>query len=139
MCLYPAYLPSRKIGYDISCTCTKLEKLTECEFQYWLLLSSWTSFCLSTCTCLSPSHFLISFFLVAVAKGRSLFGDPTADIQELTQVIKQDLAKLNSDIATLQQQVKARAYHESKHVRTHTSSVVVSLQVRTRRSGEVTK
>ena len=74
---------------------------------------------------------------MAVAKGRSLFGDPTADIQELTQVIKQDLAKLNSDIAALQQQVKARAYHESKHVRTHTSSVVVSLQVRARRVGKV--
>lgn len=85
---------AKKIGYDISCTCTKLEKLTE------------------------------------LARGRSLFGDPTTDIQELTQVIKQDLSKLNSDISTLQQQVKARSYGEGKHMRTHTSSVVVSLQVK---------
>jgi syntaxin 5 len=85
---------AKKIGYDISCTCTKLEKLTE------------------------------------LARGRSLFGDPTADIQELTQVIKQDLSKLNSDIGALKQQVKAQSYGESKHMRTHTSSVVVSLQVK---------
>lgn len=64
-----------------------------------------------------------------VARGRSLFGDPTADIQELTQVIKQDISKLNSDIGSLQQQARAQSYGESKHMRTHTSSVVVSLQV----------
>lgn len=64
-----------------------------------------------------------------VAKGRSLFGDPTSEIQELTQVIKQDLAKLNTDIADLQQQVKARSHRETKNMRTHSSSVVVSLQV----------
>ena len=64
-----------------------------------------------------------------VARGRSLFGDPTADIQELTQVIKQDISKLNSDIGSLQQQARAQSYGESKHMRTHTSSVVISLQV----------
>ena len=64
-----------------------------------------------------------------VAKGRSLFGDPTSEIQELTQVIKQDLAKMNSDIASLQQRVKARSHQDSRHVRSHSSSVVVSLQV----------
>ena len=67
--------------------------------------------------------------LYAVARGRSLFGDPTADIQELTQVIKQDLSKLNSDISSLQQQARAESYGDSKHMRTHTSSVVISLQV----------
>ena len=67
-----------------------------------------------------------------VARGRSLFGDPTAEIQELTQVIKQDISKLNSDIASLQQQSKAQSYGESKHMRTHTSSIVISLQVRGR-------
>ena len=65
----------------------------------------------------------------AVARGRSLFGDPTTDIEELTQVIKQDLSKLNSDIGSLQQQVRAQSGRESKHMRTHTSTVVVSLQV----------
>jgi syntaxin 5 len=85
---------AKKIGYDISCTCTKLEKLTE------------------------------------LARGRSLFGDPTADIQELTQVIKQDISKLNSDISALQQQAKAQSHGEGKHMRTHTSTVVISLQVK---------
>ena len=38
-----------------------------------------------------------------MAKGRSLFGDPASQIQELTGVVKLDLAKLNSDIAFLQE------------------------------------
>ena len=38
-----------------------------------------------------------------MAKGRSLFGDPASQIQELTGVVKQDLAKLNADIAFLQE------------------------------------
>ncbi len=63
-----------------------------------------------------------------MARGRSLFGDPTSEIQELTQVIKQDLSKLNSDIADLQQRVKSQSYGETKHMRSHSSSVVVSLQ-----------
>ena len=57
-----------------------------------------------------------------------MFGDPTSEIQELTQVIKQDLSKLNSDIANLQQRVKMQSYGETKHMRSHSSSVVVSLQ-----------
>lgn len=65
----------------------------------------------------------------AVAKGRSLFGDPASEIQDLTQVIKQDLAKLNTDIASLQQQVKARSGRDSRHMSSHSNTVVVSLQV----------
>jgi hypothetical protein len=42
------------------------------------------------------------FCLGAVARGKSLFGDPANEIQELTGIIKQDIAKLNSDIAYLQ-------------------------------------
>ena len=42
-------------------------------------------------------------FLHTVARGRSLFGDPASEIQELTGVIKQDIAKVNSDIAFLQE------------------------------------
>ena len=66
----------------------------------------------------------------AVAKGRSLFGDPTSEIQDLTQIIKQDLAKLNTDIAHLQQQVRAQSGRETKHMSSHSNTVVVSLQVR---------
>ena len=80
--------------------------------------------------CLSQVECILSWCLPTVAKGRSLFADASTDIQELTQVIKQDLAKLNSDIAELQQQVKARSHRDSRHVHNHSSSVVVSLQVR---------
>ena len=58
-----------------------------------------------------------------------MFGDPASEIQDLTQVIKQDLAKLNTDIAHLQQQVKARSGRESRHMSSHSNTVVVSLQV----------
>ena len=67
--------------------------------------------------------------LISVAKGRSLFGDPTSEIQDLTQVIKQDLAKLNTDIAHLQQQVRAQSGRETRHMSSHSNTVVVSLQV----------
>ena len=105
-------------------------------------------------TCIKPtivirlflSHFLLLLFphlvphhtslssspiihLPSVARGQSLFGDPTAEIQDLTQVIKQDLAKLNSDIAELQQQVRSHSGRESRHMKSHSNTVVVSLQV----------
>ncbi|XP_065882707.1 syntaxin-5-like [Dysidea avara] len=66
--------------------------------------------------------------LTELARGRNIFGDPSSQIQELTAVIKQDLANLNSEIAALQQQVKSRSGRESHHVHTHSSGVVVSLQ-----------
>ena len=44
-----------------------------------------------------------SVSLHSVAKGKSLFGDPASEIQELTGIVKQDIAKLNSDIAYLQE------------------------------------
>lgn len=76
-------------------------------------------------------------FICTVARGRSLFGDPASEIQDLTQVIKQDLAKLNTDIAHLQQQVKARSGRESRHMSSHSNTVVVSLQVSGRGVGGV--
>ena len=60
----------------------------------------------------------------------SSFGDPASHIQELTQVIKQDIGKLNSDIGGLQQRMREQTHSENKHSRTHSSTVVVSLQVR---------
>lgn len=64
-----------------------------------------------------------------MAKGRSLFGDPAAEIQDLTQTIKQDISKLNSDIAALQKLSQSLNTRQGKHVRTHTGAVIVSLQV----------
>eukprot|EP00731_Ephydatia_muelleri_P027738 Em0019g611a len=68
--------------------------------------------------------------LTELAKMRSgsSFGDPASHIQELTQVIKQDIGKLNSDIGGLQQRMREQTYSENKHSRTHSSTVVVSLQ-----------
>ena len=65
-----------------------------------------------------------------MARGRNLFGDPALEIQELTQTIKQDIAKLNSDIAALQNLAKSRSRQDGKHLRSHSGAVVVSLQVR---------
>ena len=54
-------------------------------------------------TCMFALYELKTVFcLGAVARGKSLFGDPANEIQELTGIIKQDIAKLNSDIAYLQ-------------------------------------
>ena len=96
---------------------------------------------MSTCTCTHEHKSFVSlnlkFFDIyvtpAVARGRNLFGDPAAEIQELTQIIKQDIAKINADIATLQELSRTRTYWESRQVKSHSGAVVVSLQV-TRRT-----
>ena len=75
----------------------------------------------------TPPIYTSTFY--TVTRRRTLFSDPGNEIQELTQVIKQDLAKLNSDIADLQHQVKSKSSRDNRHVRSHSSSVVVSLQV----------
>ena len=69
-----------------------------------------------------------SLILILVAKGRSLFGDPAAEIQELTQEIKQSIGNINNNIAALQQ--LSKSYRgEGKQSRSHASAVVISLQV----------
>ncbi|XP_070576418.1 syntaxin-5-like [Ptychodera flava] len=83
---------ARKIGYDISNTFAKLEKLT------------------------------------ILAKRKSLFDDKPVEIQELTYIIKQDINNLNKQIAQLQQLVKMRAHKSGRHLQSHSSQVVVSLQ-----------
>ena len=113
----------RRIGYDLNCTLAKLEKLTECELLEHV-----------TCVCLyfgSAVLFPPSFSLIfPVARGKQLFGDPAFEIQELTQVIKEDIAKLNSDIAALQQLTRSQAHGRGgKHLKTHSGAVVISLQV----------
>lgn len=68
--------------------------------------------------------------LAELARGKSLFGDPANEIQELTGIIKQDIAKLNSDIAYLQDRTKSRSGSQSKHQRAHAGNVLVSLQTK---------
>ncbi|KAI7857735.1 t-SNARE [Circinella umbellata] len=65
--------------------------------------------------------------LTKLAKRKTLFDDKPVEIGELTFIIKQDIAKLNKQIAMLQEYTKGQR-HPSKQATEHTSNVVVSLQ-----------
>lgn len=64
-----------------------------------------------------------------MAKKKSLFDDRSAEIQELTYIIKGDLGSLNQHIARLQDISKAQRHNSNgKHLQSHSSSVVLALQ-----------
>ena len=63
-----------------------------------------------------------------MAKRKSLFDDPTIEIQELTTVINQDIKNLNGQIAFLQQQQSSAYGRPNKQVESHTSTIVKSLK-----------
>lgn len=64
-----------------------------------------------------------------MAKRKSLFDDRAAEIQELTYIIKGDLNSLNQQIGQLQDvSKKARYLASGKHLQSHSSIVVLSLQ-----------
>lgn len=62
-----------------------------------------------------------------MAKKKSLFDDRSAEIQELTYIIKGDLNSLNHQIAKLQE-VSRKQKQNGKHLQSHSSSVVLALQ-----------
>lgn len=64
-----------------------------------------------------------------MAKRKSLFDDKPVEIQELTYIIKQDIDSLNKQIRQLQQFVQNHRQQNGKHQQTHSSTVVVALQV----------
>jgi len=66
--------------------------------------------------------------LTILAKRKSLFDDKPEEIQQLTFIIKQDINKLNTQIAQLQQLVHSQKYQNGRHKQTHSNSVVVGLQ-----------
>lgn len=68
--------------------------------------------------------------LTKLAQRRSLFDDPTAHIQELTVVIKQDLAALNAKLDDLQRLRDDAKRGASKQAGDHSASVVTSLRGR---------
>jgi syntaxin 5 len=68
--------------------------------------------------------------LTALAKRRSLFDDPTAEIQELTFVIKQDLGALNARLEDLQRLRDATRRSSNKQAGAHSENVVDSLKTR---------
>lgn len=68
--------------------------------------------------------------LTKLAQRRSLFDDPTAEIQELTFVIKQDIASLNGKLGDLQQLRDATKRSSNKQAGDHSENVVESLKGR---------
>jgi len=65
--------------------------------------------------------------LTKLAKRKTLFDDRPVEISELTYIIKQDIAKLNKQIALLQQYVREHKKN-NKQADEHSSNVVVMLQ-----------
>jgi len=73
--------------------------------------------------------------LAQLAKRKTLFDDRPVEISELTYIIKQDIANLNRQIASLQSHVKQRNAQapkspESKQLEEHSHNVVMLLQSR---------
>jgi len=60
-----------------------------------------------------------------LARKKSLFDDPTIEIQELTAIINQDIKNLNNQIGTLQQR---NTLKKNKHVQTHSETIMDSLR-----------
>jgi syntaxin 5 len=66
-----------------------------------------------------------------VAKRKTLFDDRPIEISELTYIIRQDIASLNTQIASLQAYVRAQKGGKGKQqVEEHNSNVVMMLQSR---------
>lgn len=68
--------------------------------------------------------------LTKLAQRRSLFDDPTAEIQELTFVIKQDIGALNAKLGDLQHLRDAARRSTNKQAGDHSENVVDSLKGR---------
>jgi len=66
--------------------------------------------------------------LTLLAKKKTIFDDKPVEIQELTFIIKEDIANLNKQIAQLQQVAKGQREGQGKHQQSHSTSVVVALQ-----------
>lgn len=61
-------------------------------------------------------------------KKKTIFDDKPVEIQELTFIIKEDIANLNKQIAQLQTVAKGQRDGQGKHQQSHSTSVVVALQ-----------
>ncbi|XP_068034765.1 syntaxin-5 isoform X1 [Anomalospiza imberbis] len=66
--------------------------------------------------------------LTILAKRKSLFDDKSVEIEELTYIIKQDIGSLNKQIAQLQGLARARGGPPGRHLQSHSTSVLLSLQ-----------
>ncbi|KAL1506570.1 hypothetical protein ABEB36_005905 [Hypothenemus hampei] len=67
--------------------------------------------------------------LTLLAKRKSLFDDRSAEIEELTYIIKGDLSSLNQQIAQLQTVSKRQKnLTNGRHLQSHSSNIVLTLQ-----------
>jgi len=66
--------------------------------------------------------------LTLLAKRKTIFDDKPVEIQELTYIIKHDIANLNRQIGQLQNIAKAQRKDQGQHQQSHSTSVVVQLQ-----------
>lgn len=66
--------------------------------------------------------------LTLLARKKTIFDDKPVEIQELTHIIKQDIAHLNKQIGQLQTIAKAQRKDQGNHQAGHSTSVVVQLQ-----------
>ncbi|CAN8065416.1 unnamed protein product, partial [Agarophyton chilense] len=68
--------------------------------------------------------------LTKLAQRRSLFDDPTAEIQQLTAIIKHDISALNAELTDLQRLRDAARRSDNKQAGDHSENVVHSLRGR---------
>ena len=68
--------------------------------------------------------------LTQLAQSKSLFEDPTVEINELTFILKQDITSLNSKLASLQGAMAQARATGTKQRATHSNSIVDSLKTR---------
>jgi len=68
--------------------------------------------------------------LTLLAKRKTIFDDKPVEIQELTYIIKQDIAHLNKQIGQLQSIAKGQRKDQGKHQAGHSTSVVLQLQAK---------
>merc|ERR1719479_818895 len=68
--------------------------------------------------------------LTLLCKRKTIFDDKPVEIQELTYIIKHDIAELNKQISQLQNIAKAQRTAQGQHQQSHSSGVVVQLQAK---------
>jgi len=68
--------------------------------------------------------------LTLLCRRKTIFDDKPVEIQELTYIIKHDIASLNKQIGQLQNISKAQRTAQGQHQQSHSSGVVVQLQAK---------
>ncbi|KRZ76771.1 Syntaxin-5, partial [Trichinella papuae] len=97
------------------------QRVVRTELQQFSLLSKQIGHDLS-------ETFLKLEKLTILAKRKSLFDDRPGEVDELTQIIKQDIANLNRQIGVLQQMMQRNQSSSEQNQSQHSKSIVVTFQ-----------